>query len=560
MKRLGPYWLLVFAGTAVALAAFAFAPLAVVLRSALTHGAAPLAAELFEPATHTAWLNTLFLALLVTSAAVPVGTGLAWLVERTDLVRSDRARTRLVALLSLPLAVPPYLLAMSWALLGNGRNGLLNRLSETPWIDLYGMDGTVLVLASAAYPFVMLAVRAALVRADPSLEEAARVSGAAPASVLFHVTLPLVLPAIAASAGLVFVFATAAFGVPYLMGSVADPPVMFLTTRIFRFTTLGGPDSLERAAALAIFLLGTSLAAQWLATRVAKRRSTVQVSGKSSRPSLLRLGGLRRPAAVGLATFITVLILVPLSTIAFTSFSSNFADPTVLTTDHWSTVLSRQETTGAFLNSILLALGAGAIVAVLGLILARLSLVGGRAGSALASLAAAPYAVPGTVLAIGLILTFAVEYRLIVLDRITFALYLPGTLGMLVVAYAVKYLAFGVRGARAALEQVHPSLEEAARTSGAGSVRAVIDVILPLVSPSVAAAFLLVALPCLSELTMSVLLFGAGTETAGTLLFELQSYANPPAASVVATLVVLIAVAGDTLARRLQRVGLKGGS
>jgi iron(III) transport system permease protein len=80
----------------------------------------------------------------------------------------------------------------------------------------------------------------------------------------------------------------------------------------------------------------------------------------------------------------------------------------------------------------------------------------------------------------------------------------------------------------------------------------VVDVILPLVSPSIAAAFLVVALPCLSELTMSVLLFGAGTETAGTLLFELQSYASPPAASVVATLVVLIAIAGDLLARKLS--------
>ncbi len=71
-------------------------------------------------------------------------------------------------------------------------------------------------------------------------------------------------------------------------------------------------------------------------------------------------------------------------------------------------------------------------------------------------------------------------------------------------------------------------------------------------SPAVAAAFIVVALPCLSELTMSVLLFGANTETAGTLLFELQSYADPPAASVVASLVVLVAIAGDFLARRLQ--------
>lgn len=550
MKRLGLPWLLVFVITAIALAAFAFAPLFVVLRSALVNGAEPIWSELSDPHTREAWINTLLLALMVTAAAVPVGTGLAWLVERTDLVSTERARLRLIALLSLPLAVPPYLLAMSWALLANGRNGLLNRAGG--WIDLYGLDGTVLVLASSAYPFVMLSVRAALARADPSLEEAARVSGARPGFVLLHVTLPLITPAMAASAGLVFVFATAAFGVPYLLGSVADPPVMFLTTRIFRYTTLGGAEALQRAAALAIFLLLTSLLAQAGASWVAKRRSTVQVSGKISRPSLLRLGSLRPGARTLLAMFVAIFILLPLLTIAWTSFSSTFADPFVLTTHHWRGVLAREETLGAFMNSMLLAVLAGGIVAVLGLILARLALVGGRAGSTLAALAASPYAVPGTVLAIGLIVTFALEYRLVVLDQITFALYLPGTLGLLLVAYAVKYLAFGVRGARAALEQIHPSLEESARTAGAGSIRAVIDIVLPLVSPSVAAAFLLVALPCLSELTMSVLLFGAGTETAGTLLFELQSYADPPAASVVATLVVLIAIAGDTLARRLR--------
>jgi iron(III) transport system permease protein len=515
VNRSSAAWITVFALTAGALTAFAFIPILVVLRSALGE---PLAAELTDPAAREAWLNTLVMSLLVTAAAVPLGTLLAWLVERTDLV-SDRRRDPLSALLALPLAVPPYLLAMSWAL--------------------------------SSYPFAFLAVRASLRRADPSLEEAARVSGARPHRVLFDVTLPLVTPAMAASAGLIFVFATAAFGVPYLLGSLADPPVMFLTTRIYRYTTLGGEGTLERAAALAIVLLATSVVAQGFASWVAKRRSTVQVSGKASRSSIVRLGSTRVIFRLGVAGFALIFIAIPLASIAWTSFSATFADPTDLTTAHWRAVLGREETLRAFVHSLVLALGAGAIVAILGLILARFAFVS-RLGRALASLASAPYAVPGTVLAIGLILTFAYEYRLIVLDQITFALYLPGTLALLLVAYAVKHLAFGVRGARAALEQIHPSLEEAARTSGAGSMRAVIDVILPLVSPSVAAAFVVVALPCLSELTMSVLLFGAGTETAGTLLFELQSYASPPAASVVATLVVLMAIAGDALARRLR--------
>lgn len=538
--------------TAVALILwFGFWPLAAILQKALADGASPIAAELSEPAAREAWINTIILATVVTAGAVPLGALLAWIVERTDAFGSERTRAITGAMLSLPLAVPPYLLAMAWALLGNGRNGLLNRIGGG-WIDLYGLDGVVLVLVTASYPFVMLAVRASLSRSDPSLEEAARTAGAGPLRVLLDVTIPLVTPAMAASAGLVFVFATAAFGVPYLLGSVADPPVYFLTTRIFRYTTLGGPDMLARAASLALLLLATSAAAQLLSSWLANRRSTVQVSGKSSRPSLVRLGRLRPIVRTVLVVFIGAGILLPLGTILWTSFAKSFAEPGTISTVHWSNVLSREETLRAFLDSIALAVGAGAIVSIVGLIVARIAKSTGRAGAAVSVIASSPYAVPGTVLAIGMLLAFSVEYRLIVLDEITFALYLPGTLGILLVAYAVKYLAFGVRGARAALDQIHPSLEEAARTSGAGPLRGTVDVVLPLVSPAVAAAFVVVALPCLSELTMSVLLFGANTETAGTLLFELQSYADPPAASVVASMVVLVAIAGDYLARRLQ--------
>ena len=535
------------------LSLFAFVPLGAVLLSAFEGGAAALVAELTHPASRLAWRNTVLLSTAVTSAAVILGALLAWLLERTDVFASEGSRRAAVAFFALPLAVPPYLLAMAWALLGNGRNGLLNRLTEAPWIDLYGLDGIVFVLTSSAYPFALLAVRAALERADPSLEEAARIAGAGPWGVLREVTLPLVTPALAAAAGLVFVFATAAFGVPYLLGSVAEPPVAVLTTRIFQYTTLGGPELLGRAAALALVLLATSLLAQLGLGALGRGRSVVQVGGKSARPALLRLGRAKPWVRAALFAFAALVILTPLATIVWTSLQASFADPFVLDTRHWASVLGRAETTRAFVHSALLALGAGAIVAVLGLLLARVSQLLGRRGTLLEAAASAPYAVPGTVLAIGLILTFSAEWRLVLFDRVTVALYLPGTLWLLLVAYAVKHLAFGVRGAKAALLQLHPSLEEAARICGAGPLRATGDVIVPLVRPAVGASFLLVALPCLSELTMSVLLFGAGTETAGTLLFELQSYASPPAAAVVATLVVLVAVSGDLLSRRLQR-------
>ena len=535
--------------------AFGIAPLVSLMSAALSDGRAQLWTELTRDGTLRAWSNTIFLAAGVTVIAVPVGALWAWLIERTDLFRRATARRMAVALMTLPVAVPPYLLAMAWALLGNGRNGLINRWLGVPVIDLYGLDGAILVLATSAYPFTFLAVRATLIRADPSLEQAARVSGAGPFRVLIDVTLPLVRPALGASAGLTFVFASAAFGVPYLLGSVADTPMLVLTTLIFRYTTLGGETMLAKATALAIALLATSLLVQGLAIRWAQRRSTVQVQGKATRQVSVRLGRWRSGLHLVWAAFLTIFIATPILTIAATSLRSTFAPDAEWTISHWQNVWAREETIRAFGHSFALALVTGAVVAVVGLIIARAQGPAGPhrtswVGNFTAAAASLPHAVPGTVLAIGLLLAFTAEYRLVLLDSITFALYLPGTLAFLAVAYAVKYLAFGVRGARSALDQIHPSLEEAARLSGADPVRAGRDILWPLASPAAAAAFVIVALPCLSELTMSVLLFDAQTETAGTLLFELQSYADPPAASVVAIVIVAIALATHAIIHR----------
>lgn len=514
-------------------------PLASVLGAAFLAGPA----ELLRPELQVALLETLGLATGVTVLAVPLGAALAFVVERTDAFE-HRGATWVTTLLTLPLAIPPYLLGMAWALLGNGKSGVLNRLSEAPIVDLYGRDGMILTLTTAAYPLAFLSVQAALQRADPSLEEAARVAGGRPLVVLRTVTLPLLRPALAASAGMIFVFTAAAFGVPYLLGTPADPPVLVLTTRIFREVSLGGELAKSRAAVASLLLLGVAGLVQLGLGLWARRHSVIQVGGKASRPSPFRTGRARAPLRGLVFALLALLVVLPIGTITYTSFLASFGELDRLTLQQWRDVLGRGETWRAFGNATTLALSAGALVAGLGFLLA-LSAQRSRAGRGLAAIAELPYAVPGTVLAIGLLLSFSQELRLIVAERITFVLALPGTLGLLLVAYGVKHLALGVRTSQAALRQLHPSLEESARVAGAGPVRAVTDVVLPLTRPAVVASFVIVALPCLSELTMSVLLFGAGTETAGTLLFELQSYANPPAASVVATLTVLVAVAGD---------------
>jgi len=157
-------------------------------------------------------------------------------------------------------------------------------------------------------------------------------------------------------------------------------------------------------------------------------------------------------------------------------------------------------------------------------------------------LAGAPYAIPGTVLALSLVLAFSRNVRFVFFDRVALVLALGNTLWMLLVAYTVKHLAFGARNAADGLAQVDGSLNEAARLSGAGPLRAFFDATLPQLRAPLTAAFLVTFLTCVTELTLSVLLIPTGRDVLGTLLFELQSYADPGAAAVIACAFVILVI------------------
>jgi iron(III) transport system permease protein len=120
---------------------------------------------------------------------------------------------------------------------------------------------------------------------------------------------------------------------------------------------------------------------------------------------------------------------------------------------------------------------------------------------------------------------------------------LSNTLWLLLLAWVAKHLAFGTRNAAEGLARVDPSLAEAARVSGAGPARAFVDAVLPQLEAPLFAAFTLTFLTCATELTLAVLLVPAGRDVLGTLLFELQSYADPASAAVIACAFVLFVLA-----------------
>jgi iron(III) transport system permease protein len=231
---------------------------------------------------------------------------------------------------------------------------------------------------------------------------------------------------------------------------------------------------------------------------------------------------------------------LPVTAIVITSFMNIVGEFRWdnLTLDKYRYVLfTRSDTARGFVNSFVLAFGAATLAAAVGTAVAY---VKGhprfRTTRLVETSINLPFATPGTILALGMILLWS------------WPLALVDTLWILLIAYFAKDLSFAVRSVTTAVQQTDVTLEEAARVSGASFVTTFRTIWLPLLWPAIAGGWFLVFMPAFGELTMSVLLVGPGTDTVGTVLFALQEYADPPSASVVAVLILAFILAAYTAA------------
>jgi iron(III) transport system permease protein len=496
---------------------------------------------LFSAESVRALRGSMVTSLGAASFALALAFPLALLVTRTALP----GRTFLKALFTLPAALPPFILGMGWVSLANPRAGLLNLVFGAGTFDIYGAAGISFVLGIAGLPLVFLPTVAALSRIDSSLEEAARISGAGLLRTLFAVPVPLAAPAALSGASLCFLFAASAFGVPYLLGVTASPPTPTLTTRIYG-EILMGASGLSRAVVLSFELLVIAGVVLVLSRMLSQRGAVRLSSGKGVSVRPMELGSWKWPLTFTAFTLGLGLVVLPLLAVALTSVQPVWGQLSGLSMKHWSAVLTNPRTVDATLRSLMLAAAAASLVTVLGLAVAS------TRRRSLELVSAAPYAIPGTVLALALVIAFSRDVRFVFFHRIALVLAIGNSMWMLLVAYTVKHLAFGARNAADGLAQVDPSLTEAARLSGANPARAFLDATLPQLRGPLTAAFVVTFLTCVTELTLSVLLLPTGRDVLGTLLFELQSYADPGAAAVIACAFVLLVIALQ-LAQSLAR-------
>ena len=492
--------------------------------------------------------NTLFTALLSMVFGVLIAFPLAWLVGRTNLHGRRIFRTLFV----MTYMVPPYVGAMAWLRLLNPSVGTLNvflqkifGLAGMPF-NIYTTGGLVWVLTTFYYPYAFITISRAMEKMDPSLEEASRISGASPLKTLFTVTIPLMLPSIAAAGLLVFVAAASCYGIPSIIG--APGKIYTVTTRIVDYVYVGSQQGLTDATVLAVFLMLLAMVILYVSNFVIGKKDYITVSGKSVRPAVVDLGRWNLPITILVGAFAFIVVILPFATVFMTSFTVNMGKSLFaagnMTTKYWGIIFSRKSIIKSFRNSVFSALWAatlGMIVCVIMAYLLKRTNVKGKAVPDF--LITVGSGTPSVVIALALIMTMSGR----------FGINIYNTMAILVVAYMIKYMLMGMRTVVSAISQISPSLEEAAQISGAGWLRRMKDVVLPLTAPSVVAGWFLILMPCFYELTMSNLLYSDNTKTLGVELYLYQTYHSQQTASALAAAILILVAVLNILMNRLTK-------
>ncbi|MBA2382315.1 MAG: iron ABC transporter permease [Chloroflexi bacterium] len=498
-------------------------PLVRLLGVAIGGGVAGVLATLADPHVGGAIVNSLWTAALVAVLAVSAGTATALATERGGLAGAGWLRAGIL----LPLLCPPFVTAFGWTR-AYGPRGLADRMFGVEVPGLFGPLGIVLVLAVAALPLAWLIVAGALAsRVEPDAERAARASGAGPWMVLGTVTLPLLRPAILSALVVTFVFAVNAFGVPAILGTPAG--FTTITTRLYQdLARSSDPGLFAEAGILAATLVVLAVAVvgpvdAWLTGRPAAR--TGDSAGGRAGPA--RQGvWLRRVGAFGLGSVILLAAVVPLVAVLLTALTRAVGlapVPANWTFANFGEALGARFADG-LVHSVVLAVGAATIVVPLGALLVVVGRHRGRGRGLLRTASTVGFALPGSALAIAVLVAYGGWLR--------------DSLAIILIAYVAKLWALGQRQVAGSLDRLPLDAVRAARSSGAGPVAAIRTTVVPLLRPSLIAAWLIVFLFALHELTMSALLYGPRTATLSVVVLNAQQLGDPTVSAALAVLLV----------------------
>ncbi|AUX76850.1 ABC transporter permease [Sinorhizobium fredii] len=532
-----PAWLLPFIlGAVLLLSVLPLARLAGAGVSGLVDGEA--ARLVFEAATFAALRNTLLTAAGGMVVSLLFGSLFAFALALTDI----RGKLALSFAFMLPMMIPPQVTALAWVEMSGPASPLLKTLGLAPPLGspqpLYSLSGIALLLGVQHAPLVFLALKAGLAASPRDGIEAARLSGAGPFRVFRDIVVPLSAPGLIAGGAIAFVSGIGNFGIPAILGIPAG--IETLPTLIFSRLASFGAATFGEIALISTLIAAISAAGLLVQQRALAGRD-YRLIGHSGARAAFSLGRFRIAVEALLLIVLALVLVAPLLALVASSLVPAYGVPLSFNTmslSAYAEILFRQSITlTALKNSLFLASAAA-----LGLLLVTVPaayLLTRRKG-ALANLVAIlieiPYALPGIVLAVAFILTFAAP-----LPVVGVSLY--GTIWIILAAYFSSFLAVSLKPVMSAFAQMDPALEEAARLAGAGFFRRMRDVLLPLIAPAAGASVILVFLIAANELTVSALLWSAGTQTLGVAIFNLDDSGSSDLASALSVLIVLLVIA-----------------
>ncbi|MGV1914553.1 iron ABC transporter permease [uncultured Agrobacterium sp.] len=508
---------------------------------------------LSDPALWQAAVNTLSTSFFGMLISLAIGGVFALALTLCNI----RGKSILSFLFMLPMMIPPQVTALSWIGMSGPSSTLLKAIGMAPALGsaqpLYSIFGISLLLGVQHAPLVYLSLRSGLLALPQDGIEAAKLSGASSWQVLKDIILPLSMPGLIAGAAIAFVSGVGNFGIPAILGIPAS--IFTLPTLIYsRFSSFGS-STFGDIAMLSGMIAIISVLGLAIQERAMKGRD-YRIIGLSGKAATFQLAGWRLIVEALLWLAILIILVAPLAALVASSLAPAYGVPLTLKTatiHAYEEILFRQSVTRtAFVNSLFLATATSLCLLLVTVLTAYFLVMGkSRFMFLLSALVDIPYALPGVVISVSYVLLFAAPIPLV-------GITLYGTLWIILLAYFSSFFAVSLKPMVSAFTQFDPVLEEAARLSGAGFWRRMKDIILPLVGPAAGASVILVFLIACNELTVSALLWSAGTQTLGVVIYNLDDSGSFDLASALSVLVVAMVIVLMLLLELLGRKLSKG--
>jgi iron(III) transport system permease protein len=497
--------------------------------------------------------NSVRYAVGVAVFAFAVGTGLAWINERTN----APFKSLFYALSLIPLVIPGILFTVAWILLGSPKIGIINLvmmdflgLQSAPF-DIYSLWGMIWVDGLHYSPMAFLLMTAAFRSMDPSLEESATMSGANVLQVIWHVTLKLAWPAIFATFLILFVRAIESFEVPALLGLPVG--IQVFTSSIYQ-AIHRYPSQVGLASAYAVTLLLITTVGIFFISKLSSSGSKYStMTGKGFRPRQIDLGRWRWFAAAIFFVYFSLIVLLPFLVLLWSSFQKFYSVPTMealknLTLDPYRFVFSYPNLGRSVWNSLILSFGSATLIMLITSVICWIVVKTKLPGRwVLDNLASLPMVFPGLVLGLALMIFYL---------NVDVGVY--GTMWIMFIAYVTRFMPYGLRFNTTSMMQIHKELEESAAMSGASWGTTFYRVILPLLKPGLLAGWIYIMIVSIRELSSSILLYSPGTEVISIVIWELWENGQYVELSALGVLFILMLMVLVMLAQYIgKKFGIK---